>query len=150
MWADVILRAEQQHVLYLLLWSAASILAGTSLAVLVLARRGGTAAARMAGSGMLGHFAAQTAIWGFAELITAGVEWRGLALRDLSAAARLEHSLWFSSGLELGIAVAGAGIAITAWRLARRLGLVGAGIAVVVQSLALLWLDLQLLAIVSR
>jgi hypothetical protein len=146
-WADVILRAEQQHVLYLLLWSAASILAGTSLGVLVLARRRGS---RVGGSGMLGHFASQTAAWGLAELITAGVEWHGLRLRDLSAAARLEHSLWFSAGLELGIAIAGATLAIAAWRMARRLGAVGAGIGIVVQSLALLWLDLQLLAIVSR
>jgi hypothetical protein len=146
-WADVILRAEQQHVLYLVLWSAASILAGTSLGVLVLARR---RRGRPGGSGMLGYFAAQTAAWGLAELITAAFEWRGLALRDLSAAARLDHSLWFSAGLELGIAVAGATLAAAAWRFARRLGAMGAGIAVVVQSLALLWLDLQLLALVSR
>lgn len=149
MWADVILRAERQHVLYLLLWSAASILAGTSLGVLVLARRRGQDGV-VRSSGILGHFAAQTAIWGFAELVTVAVEWHGLALRDLSAAARLEHSLWFSAGLELGIATTGAALAITGWRLARRLGLVGGGIGVLVQSLALLWLDLQLLAVISR
>jgi hypothetical protein len=142
-WADVILRAEQQHVLYLLLWSAGSILAGTAVGALVLTRR-------RADTKLLGHFAAQTVAWGIAELVAAGVEWHGLALRDLSATARLEHSVWFGSGLALGIAVAGATLAAAGWRFGKRLGAVGSGCAVIVQTCALLWLDLQLLAVLSR
>lgn len=143
MWADVILHAEQQHVLYLLLWSAGSILAGTAVGVLVLARR-------QVNTRLLGHFAAQTAAWGLAELVAAAIEWHGLALRDLSATARLEHSLWFGSGLALGVAAAGATLATAGWRFGKHLGAVGSGCAVIVQSCALLWLDLQLLAVVSR
>jgi len=99
---------------------------------------------------MLGHFAAQTAAWGIAELAAAAVEWHGLALRDLSATARLEHSLWFGAGLALGVGAAGVTLAVSGWRFGKHLGAVGSGCAVIVQTCALVWLDLQLLAVISR
>jgi hypothetical protein len=44
----------------------------------------------------------------------------------------------------------GVSLAITGWKLGRRLGLVGAGIGVVVQGAALLLLDLLLASQISR
>ena len=44
----------------------------------------------------------------------------------------------------------GATLAIAGWKLARRLGLVGAGIGIVVQGLALTLLDLVLASQISR
>jgi hypothetical protein len=44
----------------------------------------------------------------------------------------------------------GAALALAGWRLGRRLGLVGAGVGVIVQGSALLVLDLVLAAQISR
>lgn len=142
MWADTLLRAEQQHFLRLLFWSALSILGGTALLVTVAARR--------IRSPLLTHFAIQTAAWGVVIAVIAGLAWRGAGLRDVAGAARLERLVWMSIGLDVGYVAVGAVLAISAWALARRLGGVGAGTAVAVQGLALLLLDLQLALTVSR
>jgi len=52
--------------------------------------------------------------------------------------------------LDVGYVAVGAVLAGTAWILARRMGGIGAGTAIVVQGLALLLIDLQFAAAVSR
>jgi hypothetical protein len=141
-WADTLLHVEQQHELRLLLWSGLSIVGGTALGVILVARR--------VQSALLAHFAIQTVIWGMCIGAIAGVSWHVARLRDVSGSARLEHIVWLCVGLDVGCIVAGAVLLSSAWLFAKRMGAVGAGTAIVVQGLALLVLELQLAASVSR
>jgi hypothetical protein len=141
-WADTLFRAEQQHVLRLLLWCGISIIAATTIAVTLTIRR--------VNSPLLRQFALQMGAWGVVFGAIAAIRWSTLSLRDLSGAARLERMVWLNVGLDAGYAAAGVMLAASAWLLARRLGPVGAGIGIVVQGMALLVIDLQLAAIVSR
>jgi hypothetical protein len=75
---------------------------------------------------------------------------RALALRDLASATRLDRFLWLNIGLDAGYVMVGLTLLIGGWRLARRAGLMGAGIAIVVQGLALALLDLVLANQISR
>jgi hypothetical protein len=140
-WADTLLRAEQQHLMRLLVWAAMSIVIGTAMLVTVAARR--------LRSPLLEQFAVQTVVWGLAEAALGGLHWRSLTLRDVAAAARLERAVWFGVGLGVGILLMGAGLAIAGWRGDRRFGAVGAGIAICVQALALLILGLQFVSAIS-
>lgn len=135
MWSDTLLLAERAHLQRLILWSATSMLAGTLVLTLLAVRR--------VRSALLSHFAIQTIAWGAIILGIASFSWRGLRDRDIDAATRLEHILWLNVGLDAGYAAVGITLAVTAWQLGRRLGPVGAGIAIVVQGLALLLLDLR-------
>jgi hypothetical protein len=141
-WADTLFRAEQQHLLRLLLWAATSILGGTALGVTTVVRR--------VKSPLLTNFAIQTGAWGVLIGGIAGVWWQTVALRDLAGAARLERMLWMTMGLDIGFIAVGVVLAITAWILSRRLGGVGAGTAIAIQGLALLVLDMQFANTVSR
>ncbi len=142
MWADTLLRAEQQHLLRLLVWAALSIVAATALAATLTARR--------IRSPLLRHFALQTAVWGIVIGAVAAIGLRGAALRDLAGAARLERLVWMNVGLDAGYVGIGATLALTAWLLMRRMSLVGAGVGIAAQGLALLVLELQFAAVVSR
>lgn len=136
MWSDTLLALERAHLLRVALWGGASVLAG-SLLLAVLAVRG-----RLAASALVRHFAIQTAAWGAVDLALIAVAWRGLALRDHAGASQLERVLWLNIGLDAGYVGVGATLALTAWILGRRLGGVGAGLAIVTQGLALFVLDL--------
>jgi hypothetical protein len=142
MWADTLLAAERALLLRLLAWGALSVLAGT--AILAWLRLRGRS------SVLLEQFAVQMAAWGVLELAFVALSWRSLAPRDLSSATRLDRLLWLNAGLDMGYILVGAALAIAGWRLGRRLGLVGAGIGVVVQGAALLLLDLMLASQISR
>jgi len=142
MWADSLLAAEQAHLMRLVAWGAASVLAGTAILALLLRRADRSA--------LLRHFAIQTASWGAIDLAIAAVAHRGLAVRDVAAATRLDRFLWLNIGLDVGYVMVGLTLAIAGWRMGRRLGLVGAGIGVVVQGTALALLDLLLAAYISR
>jgi hypothetical protein len=141
-WADTILHAERQHLLRLLLWAALSIVAATGLAAMLTARR--------VRSPMLVHFAIQMAVWGSLVGGIAAVRLSVATLRDVSGAARLERLVWMNVGLDAGYVAVGAVLALTAWVLARKMAAVGAGIAIIVQGLALLLLNLQFAAVVSK
>lgn len=142
MWADTLLDAERAHLLRLLLWSAASVLTGTALfAWLRIGRRR---------SALLDHFALQTAAWGGIEFLLALIGYRGLKLRDLAGATRLDRLLWLNIGLDVGYVLVGVTLLIVAWRVARRPGLMGAGLGVIVQGIALATLDLLLASQISR
>jgi len=141
-WADTLFRAEQQHLLRLLLWSATSILVGTAVGVVTVIRR--------VKSPLLTNFAIQTAAWGVFVGGIAAAWWHLAGLRDLAGAARLERVLWLTMGLDVGCVAAGAVLAVAAWVFSRRLGGVGAGTAIAIQGLALLVLDMQFASTVSR
>jgi len=142
MWADTLLLAEGAHLLRLLAWGAASLLVGSSL--LAWLRTG----ARR--STLLEQFAIQTAGWGATEIALAAVARTSLRIRDLAGATRLDRLLWLNIGLDAGYMMFGLALAIVGWRLARRLGHVGAGIAIVVQGGALILLDLAFAIQISR
>lgn len=141
-WADALLQVEQLHLLKLLLWAGLSILLGTAILALLRARR--------TRSELLTHFAIQTLAWGAVDLAIALWARQGLALRDLASAVRLDRFVWLNIGLDAGYVAVGATLALLGWRFGRRLGLVGAGIGVIVQGLALTVLDLQLASGIVR
>jgi hypothetical protein len=142
MWADTLEIAERAHLMRFLAWSAMSILAGTALYawLRVGARR----------SELLQHFAIQTASWGLVETLMAAWFWMHLAPRDLAGATRLDRILWLNIGLDVGYALVGATLVVAGLKLGRRLGLVGSGMGVIVQGVALAVLDLVLAAQISR
>ena len=142
MWADTLETLERLHVLRLLVWAAASMLAGTAL--LAWLRASGRR------SSLLRHFAIQSAAWGAVDAVIAATALRGIAPRDIAAATRLDRILWLNIGLDAGYVLVGITLAVAAWRLGRRLGLVGAGLGVVVQGGALALLDLMLAVQISR
>jgi hypothetical protein len=88
--------------------------------------------------------------WGAAAVMLSSARYATLGPRDLTSAVHLERALWFGSGLELGIAGAGVATAVVSWSVGRRLAGVGAGIAVVLQGLALAILDMRLAATIVR
>lgn len=141
MWADSLFSAERQHLILLLTWSIASLVVGSALGIMLLARG--------VKSSLLRHFAAQFVLWGVVEASIAGVSWRTLRLRDAAAAAQLEHALWMNVGLEFGYIAVGATLAFTGWFASRRLGPVGAGAAVAAQGIALLLLDVRFLSAIA-
>lgn len=141
MWADTLLALERGHLLRLALWGGGSVLAGTALlAWLTLAHR--TAP-------VLRHFAIQCAAWGAVDLAIVAWAWRGLALRDFAGAQGLVQFLWLNVGLDAGYMAVGITLALTGWRWGRRPGALGAGAGVLVQGLALLLLDLRLIALIG-
>ena len=142
MWADALFLAERNHLLRLAAWGAACALAGTLLVLLLTVRR--------VRSPLVLHFAIQTGAWGLVDLVVALVGWRGLAYRDLGGFTQLDRLLWLNLGLAVGYVAVGLALAVTGWRLDRRLALVGAGLGVVVQGLALLVLDAYLLGVLNR
>jgi hypothetical protein len=134
MWADNLLAAERAHLLRLFLWAAASILAGVALLALLSHKR--TTAP------LLRHFAMQAAAWGLIDLALGWYAWRELRLRDYHGAMALERILVLNVVLDVGYMGVGLALALVGALLAtRRLGLVGAGLGVVTQGLALLVLD---------
>lgn len=141
-WADSLLVVEQLHLVRLLVWATVSVLTGTALLAMLRIRR--------ADSPLLTHFAIQCAAWGGVDLVIALWAHRGLELRDLESAVALDRFVWFNIGLDLGYVAVGVTLALLGWRARRRLGLVGAGLGVIVQGLALAVLDLQLAAGIVR
>jgi hypothetical protein len=142
MWADTLLAAERAHLLRLGLWGGASLLLGTAL----------LAALRVRGqrSALLDLFATTTAAWGVVDLALALWGMRSLALRDLAAATRMDRFLWLNVGLDVGYVLVGLTLLVAGWRLSRRPGMIGAGVGVIVQGLALAILDLMLASQISR
>jgi hypothetical protein len=142
MWGDTLLASERAHLLRLVGWGASSVLIGTALLAWLLMRGWR--------SPLLRHFAIQTGAWGAIDLALAGVSFRSLAVRDLAGATRLDRLLWLNIGLDGGYVLVGATLIAAGWALGRRLGLLGAGMGVVVQGSALAVLDLILALHISR
>jgi hypothetical protein len=142
MWADTLLAAERAHLLRLAIWGGASVLVGGALLGLLRLRR--------ERSSLLEHFAIQTVAWGAVDLALALAGRQRLELRDLAAATRLDRFLWLNIGLDAGYVMVGLTLLVVGWRVARRPGLVGAGLGVIVQGAGLAVLDLVLAAQISR
>lgn len=141
-WADSLLQVEQFHLLKLFAWAAVSVVTGSALLAMLRVRR--------VESPLLMHFAVQSVAWGAVDMAIALWAGRGLVLRDLEAAVALDRFVWFNIGLDVGYVAVGATLALLGWRATRRMGLVGAGLGVIVQGLALTVLDLQLAAGIVR
>lgn len=133
---------EELHLLKLGVWAALSILVGSAIVALIRIRR--------TDSPLLQHFGIQCAAWGAIDLIIVWWAGRGMQLRDLAGAIALDRFVWLNIGLDVGYVMVGLTLALCGWKLGRRLGLVGAGLGVVVQGLALTVLDLQLSAGIVR
>ena len=88
--------------------------------------------------------------WGAVDLALALAGLHGLELRDLAGATRLDRFLWLNIGLDVGYVLVGLTLLVLGWQLARRMGLIGAGLAVIVQGSALALLDLVLAGQISR
>jgi hypothetical protein len=142
MWADTLLALERAHLLRLIVWGGASLLVGSALLALLRVR--GLRAS------LLDHFGIQTALWGAIDLALALLGLNDLGLRDLDGATRLDRFLWLNVGLDAGYVMVGLTLLVLGWRTPRRPGLVGAGLAVVVQGSALAYLDLLLASQISR
>jgi hypothetical protein len=136
--ADTLLQFERDYLIRLAVWAHISVLSGALLLLWLVRRR--------ERSPLLFHFAVQTAAWGAAAVALAAFQWHGLALRDLAAATRIDHLLWLAIGLDLGGIGVGATLAITGWQAGQRLGLVGAGVGIIVQAAAFFVLDGRFLA----
>lgn len=107
-------------------------------------------AVRRTESALLKHFAIQTIVWSAVIAAFAYAGWASLHLRDLSAATTLERRTWLNVGLDAGYIGVGTTLAACGQLLGRRLAVIGAGTAILVQGLALFLLDLQFAALVSR
>lgn len=142
MLAVTLLHAEQLHLLRVMLWAAASVIAGTAVFVLLVARH--------VRSPLLRAFGGMCLVLGGLELLGAGISYRAVPMRDYHAAVRLDRMLWFELGFAAAAVLAGAGFAWQGWRTGRRLGVVGASIAVTMHALAIGMLDLQLASLLSR
>lgn len=132
-----LLDAERGHLVRLLVWALASMLAG---AACLAWRR------RAVAPGFWLHAGIQSVAWGAVDLGIVALAWSGLSPRDLAGAIALDRFLWLNVGLDVGYAMVGATLLILGARAPKRPGLVGAGVAVIVQGVALAVLDLVLSA----
>jgi hypothetical protein len=142
MWGDTLFAIERLHLLRLLAWSAASIIAGTTILVVTLLRR--------ARPDLLRAFAVQCAAWGVLVLALAGARFMVQTIPDLATATWIERFAWLQAGLYTGLIITGVAIAATGWRAGRSLSAVGTGAGVMVQGAGLLVFDLLLVAQIAR
>ena len=150
MWADTLQQAERLHFLRLCLWGALATIAGTILLVFAHVR-----AARPA---LLHCFGLVCGLLGLTELFIGLIAYRVVPLRDIAGATRLDRFAWLQLGLYLGMAVAGVTFALasrvkklaTGGLAEASLARIGAGVAVALHGLALVTLELLLIAEVSR
>lgn len=133
---------EELHLLKLGVWAALSILVGSALVAMIRLRR--------TDSPLLQHFGIQCVAWGVIDLAIVWWAGRGIEIRDLAGAVALDRFVWLNIGLDIGYVMVGLTLALCGWRFGRQLGLVGAGLGVIVQGLALTVLDLQLSAGIVR
>lgn len=141
MWADSLLALERGHLVRLALWGVGSVLLGTLLFAGMSLRR--------VKAPLLAHFAIQTAAWGAVDLGLCLWAWRGLALRNYAGAQQLVSFLWLNTGLDAGYVMLGATLAIAGWRMGPRPAAIGAGIGIILQGIALLLLDVRLIALIG-
>jgi len=141
-WADLVLRAERQHAVELLLWGGLSLIMATASFVIMKGRRGQ--------SMLLRGFATQLALWAVVIAVIGAIELQQLTIRDLSSAARLERLTWARAGFDVGIVGMGAVLGGVSFALARSQRGLGAATAIAAQGLALLVIDLRLIAVISR
>ena len=138
MWADTLAALERGHLLRLALWGGGSLMLGAMILVFLTWRR--------TSAPLLWHFAVQTALWGTVDVAISAWGWRGLALRDYAGAQQLLNFLWLNTGLNAGYAMLGVTLAVASWRMGPRPAGIGAGVGIMLQGLAILLLDMRLIA----
>ena len=141
MYSDTLLALERAHLLQIIVWGGASIMVGAAMLAVLAVRR--------VRSPLLAGFAIQCVAWGVAEVALAGIRLHGASLRDGAAAVTLDRLLWLNTGLDAGYVIVGATLALTGWALGRRLGLMGAGMGVIMHGLALFIFDLRFVLALS-
>lgn len=142
MFADTLLRAQQLHLLRLLAWGGGSVVAGTT--VLIILRWRDVLAP------LLQYFAFQLIGWGAVELACVNWMYRGLTMLDVSGATHLDRMVWLNLGLDLGTVAVGGSIALLGWWFGRRLPAVGTGIGIVLQGAALFLINARFAAAIFR
>jgi len=148
-WSDVLQHAERLHLLRLCLWGAISTVGGT--AVLIIAYRGQESA-------LLRRFGWVCGLLGIVELLLATLAYRGVPLRDISGATRLDRESWLQLGLYVGLTAVGVTLMLSSRVMKMRgeqvggapLPVTGTGVAIALHGLALVTLELLLIADVSR
>jgi hypothetical protein len=130
MFADALMQLERAYLERLMLWGVASVIVGTAVLAALAIGRGR--------SSLLTHFAWQTILWGMGAFAVGTLRWRVIPLRDLASATQLDRSLWFDAGLDIGVIAVGAVLVATALNFGRRQGLLGAGLAIILQGATLL------------
>lgn len=140
---DALVLLERGHLVRLFGWAIGSIVVGVFAAL--LARR-----ARPESAGFWRHFGIQSGAWGVVDLLIVAAAWNGIVPRDLAGAIALDRFLWLNIGLDVGYMMLGATLMAFGLRAPRRPGLIGAGVAIVVQGAALAILDAQLSAYIVR
>jgi hypothetical protein len=101
-------------------------------------------------STLLRGFATQLALWAVVIAVVGAIELQQLTMRDLSSATRLERLTWARAGFDVGIVGMGAVLGGASFALARSQRGLGAAAAIAAQGLALLVIDLRLIAVISR
>ena len=129
MWSDMLYLAERAHLARVLAWGTTSVLAGTLLVLLVVARRKNI-------SQLVLSFAVVTGFWGLVHLAIGFFGLQSLQMRDLAGFTSYDRSLWLGLGLDMGVVGVGVALAAAGWAAARSQKLMGAGTATVVQGLA--------------
>jgi hypothetical protein len=142
MWSDTLLLAERAALIRMAIWGAGCVVIGAAIVAFLAVQR--------LRSALLDGFAIQTTLWGAIALARVVEGMGSLEPRDLGAATHLDHWVWFLSGLDVGLMVVGATLAITGWRWGHRLGVVGTGLALAVQGAGLLTLDARFAALLTR
>lgn len=143
-WADSLLALEQLYYLKIIIWGALCILGGSGIHTWLLVSR--------TESRLLRRFADITLVSGVLAVLAGFGMRHGAGLRDLTAAIALDRWLWFGVGFDAGLVLTGLVLVGSGMRSSTewRPGIVGAGIAVIVQGLAFALLTLQLSAGVVR
>ena len=138
-----LLELERDHLARLSLWALASLAVG--LLAFVFARR-----LESGPRSLWQHFGIQSGAWGVVDLLIVAAAWNGLVARDLADAIALDRFLWLNIGLDVGYAMVGITLVVFGARSPRRMGLIGAGVAIILQGVALAVLDALLSAYIVR
>jgi hypothetical protein len=146
MWGDTFLAIERAHLLRLCAWGVLSVFAGVIVATIAVARQRHDPVAR---SSLVLQFGIMTALWGVVDLALAALSIHDLHERDVASVIQLGNVVWLNAGFDAGYIGVGATLALCGWLFGRRLGPVGAGLAVVMQGLALLTLDARFILVIG-
>ena len=130
-------------------WGALATVAGTALLVVAVARQR---------SVLLRRFGWLCGMMGLLELIVGAVAYRGVPLRDISGATRLDRMAWLQLGLFLGLIAVGVTFVLSSRVMRmlasssadRSLAAAGAGVAIALHGFALVTLELLLISDISR
>ena len=120
-----------------------------ALVLAILTWHRSRASDRSVQSPLLSQLAIQMAAWGAIELALAAFARRGLTDRDVEGVLHLIAVVRLTLLLDFGYAVLGLTLTIAGWTLGKRAGMVGAGVGIVIQGLALALLDARFVRLLT-